>query len=238
MPDRSRVPKTLEKFHPFITVAVPYLFKIDAQSNLPQWNLLGLTSAEANKARKYLNKWDNGSASPKGIYQLHSSGTTKTKVTRGKVVQLMKDFSKFFSPLLNRMSTSANLSMDGRTVLHIPLPKTNHTVHTVKIEADMELAMLSSGCNVRFICRVVNSERRPHKPERADSVKIAYHIGEPVPSHADDKTVKEIFTSAVFILPCGMQNQGKRLYAYARWYNTKYPRLAGDWCEMQQIMIS
>ena len=50
--------------------------------------------------------------------------------------------------------------------------------------------------------------------------------------------MKEIFTKSVFTFHMGVENVGKKMVAYLRWYNTKHPELAGPWSDVTLIVIA
>jgi hypothetical protein len=46
-----------------------------------------------------------------------------------------------------------------------------------------------------------------------------------------------ISTKGAFMLQGGVECEGKRLYIYFRWYNTKHPDIAGPWSQLQTTIV-
>jgi hypothetical protein len=59
----------------------------------------------------------------------------------------------------------------------------------------------------------------------------------PVPQHAHDGTQQEFYSGATHEFSFGDENEGKYLCLWTRWFNSKHPELAGDWSEMQTVLI-
>lgn len=72
----------------------------------------------------------------------------------------------------------------------------------------------------------------------ADSVQYRYTIGAIAPTSADDDNLEmNISTKGAFMLQGGVACEGKRLYIYFRWYNTKHPDIAGPWSQLQTTIV-
>lgn len=59
----------------------------------------------------------------------------------------------------------------------------------------------------------------------------------PVPQHPDDGTKQEFYSGATHEFKLGADNEGKYLCIWTRWFNSKHTDLAGDWSEMQTVLI-
>jgi hypothetical protein len=232
----TRVPRKLPLFDQYIRRVVAFLL-LGSPTN---GSRLLLTAAEIAQAQGFLTLWYTGNSSSPGAYELHSNPNTKTKSTRKAIVKIINDFSAFFSPLLVRMSGSAAITASDRLILNIAAPNPTRSHHHEAITDNVEFIITPlGGGDVRFICRTSSDSKRASKAEGADSVQICYKYGDPFPVNTDDTaTSREVFTHASFTMHAGTANVGKRLYVFARWYNTKHPELAGPWSPMAQMMIA
>jgi hypothetical protein len=59
----------------------------------------------------------------------------------------------------------------------------------------------------------------------------------PVPQHPDDGTKQEFFNEATHLFVFGADKEGKYLCMWTRWFNIKHADLAGEWSEMQTLLI-
>ena len=232
----ARVSKKLSAFDQYIRRVIAFLI---AGSPTNGSRLL-LTVAEIAQAQGFLTLWYTGNAASPGAWELHSNPNTKNKATRKAVIKIIKDFSNFFSPLLNRVSGCSAITASDRLILNIADPNPTHTLHSEMIEDYVIFILISKGGgDVRVICRSSTDSKRASKSPLADSVEIFYKVGDPPPVSTDDETIKFFISSrASFTLPLGTANIGKKLYVYARWYNVKHPELAGHWSSIEQVMIS
>ena len=235
----SRVPQTLPEFDIYIKRVDLFLQAITPPAVVNNGTQLGLTPAEISETTDFRKLWFTGLPATPGAYELHTSPATKTHNTRLAVEGIMTDFTEFFSPLLVRMSGSANITSAFRTVLNIAEPNPEHTTPTEAItETVVAEAKPIGGGEMRFTCRTSHDTGRASKAEGADSVQLAYKVGDPAPADPDAGTTKEIFTKSVFILALGAGNVNKKLYYFVRWFNTKYPGLAGPWSALGSGNIS
>src|ERR1019366_7408060 len=58
-----------------------------------------------------------------------------------------------------------------------------------------------------------------------------------VPQHPQDGTTKEFYSGAIHEFNFGEQNTDKWVCMWSRWYNSKFPAVAGDWNTMQIFKI-
>ena len=231
-----RVPKTLSEFDQYLRRVVGFLL----QGNPSNGIRLLLTAAEIAQAQGFLTLWYTGNPANPGAYELHSNPNTKTKNTRKAVIKIISDFSIFFSPLLVRMSGCAAISPSDRLMLNIAAPNPTRTRHRQGISDIVQFSIKPiGGGDVQFSGRTSQDSKRASKAEGADSVQICYKISDPAPVNTDDPTARtESVTHASFTLHLGTVSIGKKLYIYARWYNTKHPELAGPWSQLAQAMIA
>ena len=232
----TRVPRTLGAFDQYIRRVVAFLI---AGSPTNGARLL-LTAAEILKAQDLLALWFTGNASSPGAWELHSNPNIKNKSTRKAVVKIMKDFSVFFRPILTRISGCSATTASDRLILNIADPNPSRTHHTERIEDLVVFTIVpKGGGDVRIICRSSADTKHVSKSPATNSVEICYKVGDTEPSSTDDETNKIFISSrASFNLALGTANICKKIYVYARWYNTKHPELAGHWSALHQAVIT
>jgi len=232
----TRVPRKLGAFDQYIRRVIAFLI---AGSPTNGSRLL-LTAAEIAQAQGFLTLWYTGVAASPGMWELHSNPNTKNKATRKGVVKIIKDFAAFFSPILNRVNGCSAITATDRLILNIADPNSLRTRHIESNEDLINFMLVSKGGgDVRVICRTSTDSKRASKSPLADSVEIFYKVGDPLPISTDDVTLDFfISTRASFTLSLGTANLTKKLYVFARWYNTKHPELAGHWSSIEQVVIS
>jgi hypothetical protein len=253
----SRIFETLPEFD-------GYMMSNDARlhANIPGGSTtlgeyLGMTSDELVIYKNFGKKWRSGDPANPGVYERHLNPDTKNKVTTANVRSLMKEFGKFFRPILVRMSGSPNITNEDRIALNIAEPVTSHTHPTAKIEQRCfaSMTMLGGGM-AKILCHPTIDIARASKPVGADGLIIAYRIDTPTlvsesaPNETasklkrpeitgpDDKTIKISQTKASFIMELGADNAGCILQFYTRWINSKHPDLNGPWTGPYSEIIS
>jgi hypothetical protein len=240
---QRRIPATLTEFNNHLRNVNNYLHKIEEGATLMRGELLGMTAAELVTLGHFMQVWSSGDPLHPGVWDLHSDKTRKTALTRKNILQIMKDFSQFFRPLLTRMSGSAIINNADRGALLIAAPVTKRSRPKLAIAVQCTvLPILIGGGRIKFKCYPAHTEGRAHKPPRADAVEIAYRLflphqlsptGEeiPIPSliGPNDNTTKIISTRASFTFDLDDKALGYQMQFYARWINTKYPQLASPW---------
>jgi hypothetical protein len=241
--EKRRIPNTLLAFNSYLLTVNDHLQMTQPGASVTNGGRLGLTSAELITLDNFHTAWISDDPANPGAYFLHSNKVSKTEVTRKNVLEIMKDFTVFFRPILWRISGCLNITNADRAVLRIAPPVTSHVQPVSGIEEDC-FAMLHilGGGNIKISCKTSHESGRAAKPDRADAVEIAYRTdrvlydsqtGEIIPIHViespDDGTLKKLSTKAVFQLNLGIESAGSKLQLFARWINTKHPHLAGAW---------
>jgi hypothetical protein len=229
----SRVPETIPAFNIYMNTTDAYLQQIDAGSGLPNWQRLGLALANNTDWHNNLLFWRDT------LYKKYLDPTLSTSSVKAEVRQFMKDFRKFASPLLVLMAASANATTADELEFRFKRHRRKRTFHTTPISdlCSGNLVHLGGG-EFKIICRSTDAEGRPRKADKADSIQIAYSIGNTTPPNPEQGMTKEIFTKCVFVLDAGYAHIGKKIYVYFRWYNTKHPLLAGPWGNLVETVVA
>ncbi len=236
----SIFPNTKAGLHSYLTTLVKYL----------PANALRL---QINPARitEFLNLMGDQTTPDTYLYNYAVWSDKKVKRTSYIVVVLLtleNQLKKLLREIYNDIPSSLWQASDRETLRRKDgLPHKVSFRHTA-IEGFCHIKVVRiGGGRVRILCKRDHDSTRPSLPIFANAVEIAYKIGIPyfVPEdtdtekagtrigsqimHADDGTTKVIFTRASFYYDLGVENAGKDLHIYARWTNTKNPRIAAPW---------
>jgi hypothetical protein len=233
MPDKSRVPERLAAFDVYINNTDRYLQAIDPATALPHWQRLELKPDEAAWWHDQRVYWRDT------LNKERIDKTKRTMVTTAKVENFRKVFKKGSAPILDKIAVADKANNLDEAEFNLKLKKNRKkpTYHQVRIGEDVMVGLnIIGGGRMQVICRTSHDSNRPSIPAVANSVEIAYCIGVK-PNSVDDTTHRIISTRARFDIELGYNNTGKHVFAYARWYNTKHPLLAGTWSNMVIQMI-
>jgi hypothetical protein len=249
----SRIPTRLSDFDIYIMNVNQKLGAIAPGDTLTKGEILGLFPDEVTRLNTLAKQWRSGDHNHAGIYEIHLDPFTKTKISRARVLNFIKDFRNFFMPLVVRMSASPNITPADRLDLHIAEPgnKPSHKAYAI---AEQCIAMVSpiGGGDIKIKCRTAHDSSRPSKPEWAEGVEIAYTISDNLPRYDNLQnqkvkdmivspvtgTTKAIFSKASFIMHLGAENAGRNLQFFVRWVNIKHPELSGPFTGPYSTIIS
>lgn len=233
MADGSRIPRSIEKFNPFIGNTTAYL-----KEGLPtNADRLGILPAE-------LTKWDGFLTAWTPLYVKYSdkknSRTTAVKDQLWDIVDQCIDFDHT-SHILDRIAASPNVTIVDMETFNIKkgvLQKNTRSVSNTPIsELVAAIVQAIGGGSVTIKCYSVTGQRAAIMDD-ADSVQIAYSVGTTPPASVKSEGLTyDLSTKATFTLALGAENSAKYLYIYFRWYNTKHPELNGPWSMLETVLI-
>jgi len=229
----TRIPRGIDEFNPYITKTSSYLQE-GTPSNADR---LGVTKEEAAEWTALEGKW----------LPLHLLYTDKknsrTTTVKDKLKAIITECVELDQDchILDRIAASPNATITDMAIFNINngvLQKSTHTTLTTSIvEPVIPTLQPIGGGSLTIKCYSSTGERAAIF-EDADSVQYTYMVGDTAPASADAVGLtKELSTKASFTLALGSASSGKRLYTYFRWYNTKYPTLAGPWTSLQTTLI-
>jgi hypothetical protein len=249
--DKGRIPTRLGPFNVHLSNVNTYLHKIEQGTTQMRGEILGMTTEELLKLSTFYNIWTSEDPQHPGIWDLHSFALTKTKATRQDVVTFMKNFGKFFRPVLNRISGNTNITEKDYINLRIALPVSKRSRPTTNIKETCYINAQTLGSGRLKISCYYDEHPRSAKPPRADAVEIAYLLDLPYKESEDKKNTnafamfdpekygtRVISTKASFTLELGGDKMGQRMQYYGRWINTKYPRFSGNWSVLYKKFVS
>lgn len=225
----SRIPTTIPKFNTYINSTDDFLQEVIdiGPPQVTNASRLGLTMQNAaDWHTKRLNWRDN-------LFAKWSNPITKTSSINKQVAAFMKTFSAFGSPLIEKkISVSDNATQDDADLFNFKLTRKAPTRPTTRIT---ELCFASitplGGGRMQAKFRTSHDTKRASRPEAANVIEVAFKASEPPPQNPNDGTTRDTIPKASDVFDLGAENAGKKVYAYFRWKNTKYPDLAGQWSE-------
>jgi hypothetical protein len=250
MADKSRIPTDIPGFNMYISSSDDYQQATRSDRSMPNSLFLGWNSINSGD-------WANKRAYWRDVlYKKYSDPAQSTSIIKKDVKIFITDFHTFGNPLLDIAAANPGADTQDEEELHFKKKssrkKPTHP-HT-RIEDKCFTTWLSEGGgSMKASSRSSHDTKRPSLAEGADSVQYAWKIMEtkpttagrtavpatnPAPQHPDDGTRQEVFTKATHDFRFGADKEGKFLCVWTRWYNTKHPELAGDWSQMQVVMIS
>ena len=231
MPERTRVPRSIDRFASYLNDTDVHL-----QSNRPAgpggtpvFELLGLTSGQADDWNlKRVDFRDN-------LYPLWTNKNTKTETVNENVVKFMNDFFDFSKPLLNIMAASPNAITQDENIFNFKITRANPTRPTTPIAevVVLELKPIGGG-DIRVRARESELATRGRIPDDAKALEIRYKVGAigEAPASVGETNEVVISTRAIFVLNVGDENHNLNIYAFARWIDTTNAARAGSWTEL------
>ncbi len=239
MPDESRIPRNLNEYVQYMKRTTDFLGKPSpAPFTGKNWERFNWTETE-------LSQWESFTKTAGELFLHYSSKAFRTVVIKNKIRKVQSDTVKYNQQqkLLDRIASNPNRTVLTDFLLFrirrgTSLEKTKRTVHTSSIDEPVLLALKPlGGAMLKIFCRTMKGTGRGHRHKISNSVMIAYRIGTVPPRNLSYCNARHISTHAKFILRLEPSEAGKRIYVFARWYNTKYPLLAGPWSAMHEAVI-
>jgi hypothetical protein len=240
---KTIIPDAIPQFNTWIRNTNTRQLAINPDTTNPFWQDYGWSIAQSNA---YKTDWHDEWVL--NLYPKWSNALLKTKQVNADVETFMKNFSNFVEDelLIAKIKASGIASNADAITWNFTLERSEPTVRTEPIATDIVPEVISAGRGkIEVEVRAHADQKRPNIPREdgADSVQYAWKVfatkAETAnPDLTPDDMTKDINTKAAFEFDAGFVNQGKWLVIYFRWYNTKHPELAGDWCSMITMAIS
>lgn len=233
MSKTTRVPTANALFNAYINNTAAYLEADSDGGPQKNWERLGITATNMSDWKEHRNYW------AETLYLKYSNVNTRTKTVTQEVQGFKKDFAQFAQPLLNIMAASPNVTDDDGGVLNFVInrKKPTHT-HTPITEGCFGKYTDLGGGEMKATYSSATDSKRPSLLKGANCIQIAYKVGDTAPANVNDGTKTDIVPRATYVLDLGSDNIGKKLFIYQRWYNSKYPELAGPWSGQQSFIIT
>lgn len=233
MPDRSRIPRTIERFNNYLSNTNTYLL----DGNPSNAFRLGLLPAEVTSWSAFVSQW-----TPLYLKYIDKKGSRTTTI-KNQLHSIIASCVKLdqTNHLLDRIAASPGVTVSVMEIFNIKkgiLLKTTHTRPQAALTEPLFAAIQPiGGGTVSIKCRGASGGRAAIIAG-ADAVQYNYIVGDTAPGSADTYGLKsEISTKASFQLALSPASSGKHLYIYFRWYLVKHPSLAGPWSSVQKVLI-
>jgi hypothetical protein len=233
MTDSPRIPRKIDLFNQYISNTTPY-FNTGTPTNAER---LGIRPEE-------VTQWTAIDARWKPTYSLY--GDKKNSRTTAVIEEINLIISDLIDldqscHLLDRIAASPNVTIADLETFNIKkgvLQKTTRSKPTTPItELVVPAIQPIGGGAVSFKCRN-HTGNSASIIDGADCVEYNYCVGGTPPTSADAVGLKTgLSTKASFTLSLGAASAKEELYIFFRWYNTKYPELAGPWSSLQTTLV-
>jgi hypothetical protein len=234
MPDRSRIPRLISTFNPYIINTSKHLADGTPVNNATR---LGLTEVETKCWTELADEW-------LPLYKLYiDKKNSRTVAIKDQLLDIIRKTVQLdrASHILDRIGASTQATIEDAGVFRIKKgiteKKTRTKPQTPITEQVVASIKLIGGGLAKVKCGSSTSQRASIYGA-ADSVECLYAVGHTPPDSAQAPGLqKALSTRATFILPLGAEHSGECLYIYFRWYSTRHPRLAGPWSSLQTVLV-
>jgi len=233
MPDRSRIPRSIDRFNNYLSNTNAYLVAVNGANA----TRLGILPAEVTRWSAFVNEWN-----PLYLKYIDGKGSRTTVITdhlHSIIVSCV--LFDHINHLLDRIAASPVVTVSDMEIFNIKkgiLLKTTHARPQAALTEPLFAAIQPIGGGIVSIkCRGASGGRAAIFAG-ADSVQYNYTVGDTAPGSADAYGLKsEISTKGSINLALSPASSGKNLYIYLRWYLVKHPNLAGPWSSVQTVLI-
>lgn len=231
---KSRIPVSIALFNAYINTTDDFLqAPVEEGSSTLNWQRLGLASTDATGWHSKRLAWNT-------LYAKYTNTDTRTKTVNDQVKSFRVNFQKTGGKVLDKIAASDGATEQDQNVFNLVLsgnhkkPTHSHTPITDNII--ISVVNIGNGV-IKADFRSNHDTKRPSLAPGANSVQLAIKVDEPAPKNVDEITERVIITRASITKNIGADSAGKRIYLFARWYDTRYPNLAGPWSTMFSILL-
>lgn len=233
MPSATRIPRGIMPFNSYINTTNTY-FLAGTPTNATR---LGIVAAETTAWTGFLTAWNPLFAK---YMDKKNSRTTVVIEQLNALIEKTVAFDQT-NHILDRIASSTSATIADLETFNIKtglLQKTTRTIPTTPIAEPVSVTIQAlGGGKINLKCYTSTSKRAGIFAD-ADSVQIAYTIGNTPPASAEAEGLnKEISTRGILNLSLGADKAAQYLYIYFRWYSTKRPELSGPWSSLQTNLI-
>lgn len=233
MGGKTRIPEGMAPFNAYINNSDDYLQALSADGVTKNWERLGLTIDMAAKWKDHRVEWRDN------LYPVYSNPALRNKTTTKQVNDFRDEFKAIAGPMLNLMAASPNAGAEDEEMLNFVISRKKPThSHTPITDTCFGRFSALGGGEIKVSFTSDTDTKRASLIKGANCVQIAFKIGDTPPAHVLDGTKLDLVPRASYIMDMGADNSGKKLFVYQRWYNSKYPELAGPWSGQQSLIIT
>jgi len=223
-----RIPVSIAKFNAYISNMIPYLLTTEPGAAVANWVRLTLTATEITELETQKNFWTTT------LYPKYINPALSTSIVKADIRTFISKFRNYANPLLKKMASCGFANSTDEAELNFVITPDFPSKPTTPIADECITALIpKTGGVIIARSKSEHDATRASVAKGATGVQYAYKIGGSAPVNPDDGTVKEFFNGSSHTLSFGVENVGKKIYIYTRWYNPRYPQFAGPWNDLQ-----
>lgn len=231
MADQSRIPRNFNKFVMYLEQTSAYLLQ---KSPLPftgfNWQRFHWTESE-------LAMWQFFSKKASEYFSAYRNPSLRSTAIRDRLKNLRESTVQYNRKqcLLDRIASNPNQTvLNDFYVFNIRRGTSLEKIRRSRPQSPIDEKIFFflkpiGGAILMCKCWTQSRSGRPHRHRLADSIQVAFKTRSPAPKSYLDCPEKEIFRTAKFFIHLPMEEIGETIGVFVRWYNTKYPHLAGPW---------
>ena len=234
MTKKTRIPRSIDRFNGYIIVTAAYLADGTPTTNAAR---LGINENEVIRWTAFKTEWEP-------LYLKYSDKkNSRTIAIKDELYSIINETVLYDQTyyLLDRIATSPNTTIADMETFNIRkgvLEKKTRTTPQAPIVEPVSATLIPIGGGSLTVKCYSSTGLRASIFKGADCVQYLFATGDTPPASAEDDILKMgLSTRAIFNLVLGASNSGKKAFLYFRWYNTKYPELAGPWGSLQTILL-
>lgn len=198
------------------------------------WVRLGLTPEQAAKWEELHTQWvDNWAA--------FISTDRRTKTVTDIKKQLMREFTRFASPILTSMSVHPATTHGDRLTFNIPGAERPYTRRGDIGETPLADIRPKGGALLVARVRRMHDGGRASMHPLADFIEVRYALCDlngPFPNSARECPEVVLSTRTYFHITVDQAAIGKRLVAYVRWANARKAENNGPWTDAIRAVVA
>ena len=181
----------------------------------------------------------------KGVFyeKKYHKAQNKTNRTSGDVTahrQAREGYEKFIREFVGEfLRKNKKVSDPQRKLMALTVPDTEPSPHPQIVDPTIGLVPISGG-DLKVRVRRSSDETLPSKPLPHILVQVQFalvSLNDPAPPFAQC-ILQHQSSKAQFIMRHGIDNVGKRFYAYFRWYDPIHPEDSGPWTQVHTTVLS
>lgn len=230
----SCIPLSYDKFNTYLQNTTTFLFEGAPTANYVR---LGIPETVANGWKEISTQWNP-------IYSKYTDKYNfRTQAISDELRSIIDSTRRFEDEnhLIALIAISPNATVTDLETFSINGAngqKKSRTIPQSQITSLVNAILKPiGGGSISIKCFDANSKRASIY-ETANCVQYRYCVGNTAPASVEDDILDmDISTKGSFILSVGAENEGKRLYIYFRWHNTKHPEISSPWCPLQSTII-
>lgn len=228
----SCIPLSFDKFNGYLQNSTTFLFE---GAPTPNYVRLGIPEPIANGWKEIGTRWNPLYIKYTDKYNL------RTPAVSDEMRAIIDSARKFEEEnhMIALIAISPNATVTDLETFSINNgQRKNRTVPQNQITSLVNAILKPiGGGSISIKCYDTNSKRASIN-ETANCVQYRCCVGTTAPASVEDDILDmDISTKSSFILQAGAENEGKRLYIYFRWHNTKHPDISGPWSAQLSTII-